>query len=159
MFEVMPKEPWTDRVAVMYKNYRDVRVRVLAFMKNASERRATQANRHRPLKEVEIHQHVLVRDPRLRKAGGRTPWKNPMEPCEVVELRGPNRIIVKPFQSNEQREVHMEDVVLLPEDYNPGQDPEGWKFPDPEPLYSPEDLRFKRSPGMMLEQPQKKETT
>ena len=34
VFEVLPKEPFSDRIAEMYKTYRDIRVRVLSFLKN-----------------------------------------------------------------------------------------------------------------------------
>ena len=78
-----------------------------------------------------------------------------MEPCEVVKQVGPDRLLVRNFKTQDEREVHMEDVVVLPEDYVSSANPEEWKFPDPEPVEPPEDPKARRSPGKMLEDPPK----
>ena len=73
-FSVCEFEPVGDYVKTLFKNYREIRVRVLGWLKESSEKRAELANRFRRSKTLRPGDEVVVRDPRQRKAGGRTPY-------------------------------------------------------------------------------------
>ena len=68
-------EPLTDYVGRLFQSYRDIRVRVLGFLRETSAKRAELANRFRCGKKPQVGQKAVLRDPRARKAGGRTLWK------------------------------------------------------------------------------------
>ena len=88
-FQVGEFEPINSYVSNLYKAYRDVRVRVLAFLKQSADKRAELANRWRRHKEIRPGASVVLQDPRHRRAGGRIPYKRPLsDPCEVIEVHG-----------------------------------------------------------------------
>jgi hypothetical protein len=92
---------------------------------------------------------VVVRDPRHRKSGGRTPFKKPLsEPSEIVEVHG-QKMTIRRRDGVEVKNVHFEDVVCVPDG---ATEPERTlEFQDDrDPLLVPErDQR--RSPGLMIE--------
>ena len=58
---------------------------------------------------------VVVRDPRQRKAGGRTPYKQPYtDPALVLEIHG-NKATLKAKDGRILKDIHLEDVMLVPE--------------------------------------------
>ena len=62
---------------------------MLEFLRVKSEKRAELANRFRKSKKIVPGVEVVFRDPRHRKAGGRTPYKQPFsEPATVLEVQG-----------------------------------------------------------------------
>ena len=74
-FIVNKFEPLSDYVAKLFQNYREIRVRVLTHLKASADKRQELANRFRKSKVVKPGMQVVLRDPRHRKAGGRTPYK------------------------------------------------------------------------------------
>ena len=88
-FTVNKFEPLSDYIRTLFRNYREIRVRVLGWMKDSSAKRADLANRFRRSKSVRPGDEVVLRDPRQRKAGGRTPYRQPYtEPAIVLEVLG-----------------------------------------------------------------------
>ena len=59
---------------------------------------------------------VGYRDPRRHRAGGRTPWKVPLEPCIVEDVRGNKCVLRRTADGSRVEDAHAEDVVLIPED-------------------------------------------
>ncbi|MEC8937001.1 MAG: integrase zinc binding domain-containing protein, partial [Pseudomonadota bacterium] len=83
-FTVSEFEPVSEYVANLFRNYREIRVRVLGWLHASSTKRAELANRFRTSKKVLPGMQVVLRDPRHRKAGGRTPYRLPYsDPSEV----------------------------------------------------------------------------
>ena len=73
-------------------------------------------------KRIQAGDQVLVRDYRPNRAGARTPWKSPMsEPALVLKVRG--NVLAVRFTNNEQKEVHIERVLVVPKDYEDYEDP------------------------------------
>ena len=60
-------------------------MKVTRHMKDAAQKRVDLTNRYRKEKELAAGARVLVRDPRLRKAGGRAWYKQPSTPGVIVE--------------------------------------------------------------------------
>ena len=87
-FTVSEMEPISEYVSKLYSNYRDIWVKVTSHMKDASQKRADLANRYRKDKDIAEGQRVLLRDPRLRKAGGRGWHKEPSAPGVIIEKHG-----------------------------------------------------------------------
>ena len=60
---------------------------------------------------------VVYRDPRVRAAGGRTPWKQPAtEPLVVVEVsHSGNKLTPRRDDGSLLQDVHAENIVLVPE--------------------------------------------
>ena len=86
-------EPVSDYIRTLFKNYRDIKVRVLGFKRDSSRKRAELANRSRRSKRIQVGDEVVFRDPRQRKAGGRMGYKQPLtEPALVIELLGLNKV-------------------------------------------------------------------
>ena len=83
-FQVGEFEPVQDYVSNLYKAYREIRVRVLKYLKQSAEKRAELANRWRKHKDITPGTKVVLQDPRHRQAGGRTPYKKPF----IRSLRG-----------------------------------------------------------------------
>ena len=79
----------------------------------------------------------------------------PMEPHIVVRLdeHRPNHAIVTPLEGGKEKEIHLENIFIMPERAYEVDRPADWRFPDDEPTGSPEDLDVRRSPGMMMEDP------
>ena len=63
-FQVCEFEPLSDYVRNLFRNYREIRVRVLGWLKAASEKRADLANRFRKSKPLRPGMQVVLRDPR-----------------------------------------------------------------------------------------------
>ena len=58
---------------------------------------------------------VVLQDPRHRQAGGRTPYKKPLsDPCEVIEVHG-NTMTVRRKDGSLVKDVHSENVVVVPD--------------------------------------------
>ena len=113
-FSLNEFEPVTDYVAELFKNYREIRVRVLGWLAANSEKRAELANRFRTSKKMFPGDEVVIRDPRQRKAGGRTGYRQPYtDPAQVVEVHG-NKVTVKRKDGTLLTDIHTEDVMLVP---------------------------------------------
>ena len=63
-------EPMSDYVRNLFSAYRDIRVKVLGDLKEASSKRAAPANKTRKCKHIHVGDNVATRDPRHRQAGG-----------------------------------------------------------------------------------------
>ena len=112
-FEVLAFEPMTDYARNLFKQYREVRAKVLEWRAIASEKRAEVANRYRKVKEVELGAMVVYRDPKNR-AGGRTPWRKQLSsPMQVVARRA-NKCDLKDEKGHIIEEVHVEDLLIIP---------------------------------------------
>ena len=87
-FQVAEFEPMSDYCRNLFRNYREIQVRVLGWLRKASEDRARLANRFRRSKDVKAGDEVVIRDPRHRKAGGKTGYKEPYtDPATVLDCR------------------------------------------------------------------------
>ena len=114
-FVVSQFEPASDYVKTLFKNYREIRVRVLGWLKQTTEKRADLANRFRRSKTVKVGDEVVVRDPRQRKAGGRSAYRQPYtDPALVQEVHG-NKCSLRMGDGTILRDIHLEDVMLVPE--------------------------------------------
>ena len=90
-----------------------------------------------------------TRGPRQRKAGGRTPYKQPYtEPALVLEVHG-NKCSLRAKDGTILRDVHIENVMLVPENAR-NFEKSPIEFP-PEEEIALDSLEERRSPGMMLE--------
>ena len=76
-FTVEQFEPLSEYTKILCKNYRDIRVRVLGWLKESCMNRADLANRHRKLKTVNKCDEAVLRDPHQRKSGWRSPYRQP----------------------------------------------------------------------------------
>ena len=105
-FTVSEMEPISDYVSKLYSNYRDIWVKVTSHMKDAAQKRADLANRYRKGKDISEGQRVLLRDPRLRKAGGRGWHKEPSAPGVIVETLGQScpMFMLKTYLSYQKRQ-------------------------------------------------------
>ena len=150
-FTVAAHEPVDAYVSALFKQYREIRVRVIAWMRAKSEKRADLANRFRKSKTVQPGAQVVLRDPRARKAGGRTPYRQPhSDPCEVTEVHG-NKCTIRKPDGTMVYEVHLEDVLVVPDSIKNLERREPISFadePDELVLDNPDD---RRSPGRMIE--------
>jgi len=153
-FAVSQFEPVSDYIKTLFRNYREIRVRVLGWLKDSSEKRADLANRFRRSKRISIGDEVVVRDPRQRKAGGRSPYRQPYtEPALVLEVHG-NKCSLRTKDNTVLRDIHLEDVMKVPENSR-NFEKRPIEFPDEEDL-ALDTLEDRRSPGMMLEDEGKK---
>ena len=60
-------------------------------------------------------QQVVLRGPRQRRAGGRAIYRQPLtDPCVVTGNKG-NKLSVRRPDGTEVHDVHLEDVILVPE--------------------------------------------
>ena len=134
-----------------FKNYREIRVRVLGWLKESSAKRAELTNRFRRSKTLHQGDEVVVRDPRQRKAGGRTPYKQPYtEPALVLEVHG-NKCSLKTKDGTILKDIHLEDVMLVPESArNLEKAPLEFEDEGDNSLML-DSLDHRRSPGLMLE--------
>ena len=149
-FQVGELEPLSEYVAALYRNYRTIRAHVLEYMSMTAEKRAELVNRYRRPKDVKIGSRVCIRDPRHRKAGGRTPHKKPLpEPVEVVEKSG-SKIKCKKADGTLIEDIHLEDVLVVPQDAQDYEREDIRLGPDDDPLLI-QDPDPRRSPGMMIE--------
>ncbi|CAK8988949.1 unnamed protein product [Durusdinium trenchii] len=150
-------EPVEEHTKKLFRSYREIRVKVLGRYAASSAKRAERANRFRKVKVVEIGDLVVYRDPRLR-SGGRTPWRKQLsEPYRVVAQRGNRVDLESPVEGGVRggtsssarrllRDVHMEDLLLVPPDALEVEAKAACQF---ETEDSPMAVR---SPGMMLEE-------
>ena len=152
-FQVNEFEPISEYVAKLFQNYREIRVRVLGWMQEKSRKRAELANRFRTSKMIQPGMQVVLRDPRHRKAGGRTPYRQPYtDPCEVLEVHG-NKCTIRKADGSTTENVHMEDVIIAPEGTKSLETKEPLTFlEDDDFIGVREDLNRRRSPGLMMEQ-------
>ena len=147
-FTVCEFEPMSEYVAKLFSNYREIRVRVLGWLKASSEKRADLANRFRVSKDIQIGQKVVLRDPRQRKAGGRTPYRQPYtDPCSVEKVTG-NKMVLRKQDGTLIENIHMEDVLVVPDNI---KDYERNPTVFEEEALQLDSLDLCRSPGMMLE--------
>ena len=113
-FRVGELEPLSDYASRLFQSYREIRQHVLTFLFATKEKRAQLANRFRHAKPIVEGMRVTLRDPRHRKAGGRTANKQPSsDPCEVTKVEG-NRLTVRFPSGKTVKDVHTEDVVVVP---------------------------------------------
>ena len=88
-FQIQEFEPVSDYIRKIFKAYRELKVKALTFLQDKSKQRAELANRFRRNKTVRAGDRVLLKDPRQQRAGGRTPWKQPLtDPVTVKEVHG-----------------------------------------------------------------------
>ena len=143
-------EPLTDFCRNIFQQYRKVRVRVLSHLYEQSRKRAEQANRHRQPRAVKVGDEVVFRDPRQRKAGGRTPYRRPYEgPGLILEIRG-NKCTLRTPDGKDIENVHLEDLCKVPENARSLERPD-LQFPEDDDELYLDSLEVRRSPGMMLE--------
>ena len=84
-FTVNQFEPVSEYIRKLFANSKQIRVRVLGWLREASEKRANLQNRFRRNNSVQPGDEVVVRDQHQRKAGGRTPYKQPYtDPAQVL---------------------------------------------------------------------------
>jgi len=144
-FQVNEFEPVSEFAKKLFHNYRQIRVRVMGYLQKMSSDRAELANRWRRSKKLEPGMQVVLRDPRQRKAGGRTPYRQPhTDPCTILEVRG-NKCKVRKADGTILPDVHLEDALLVPDNL---------QSLEKKPLeFEEEELTVedRRSPGMMLE--------
>ena len=146
-------EPVSDYVKTIFSNYREIKARVYSRLRETSAKRAQLANRSRRGKKVQVGDEVVFRDPRQRKAGGRTPYKQPLtEPALVTKILSDNRVQLKTQEDTIIENVHLEDCLLVP---TTARNLEKIKSPlELEPDESIDVLdtvHERRSPGEMLE--------
>ena len=142
-------EPVSELCKTLFKNYRQIKVRVLGWLKEARSKRAANTNKFRRSKTIRPGDEVVIRDPRQRKAGGRTPYKQPYtEPALVLKVYG-NKCTVKDKNGMKLEQIHLEDVMLVPENAR-NLEKEPLIFEEEDDLLL-DDVNRRRSPGEMLE--------
>ena len=150
-FSVNQFEPISDYLKTLFRNYREIRVRVLGWLKDSSAKRADLANRFRRFKNIRPGDEVVVRDPRQRKAGGRTPYRQPYtDPAVVLEIHG-NKCSLRTRDGTRLEDIHMEDVMLVPKSARNLEKPDLHIKLSPEEELTLDTLEERRSPGMMME--------
>ena len=98
----------------MFQVYRDVKVRVLACLRDQSAKRAENLNKTRRHKTIHEGDEVVFQDPRNKKAGGRKGYKVPFaDPALVVSTNG-NKCKLKTRDGRILEDVHLENVLLVP---------------------------------------------
>ena len=153
-FQVLEFEPVSDYSRNLFKAYRQIRAIVVGRLAESSAKRAQLANRYRKVRTVRVGDRVVYRDPRSRAAGGRKAWKEPLsEPCVVESVsKSGNKIAIRKSDGSRLDEVHVEDVVLLPESARDLERREPLEFEADEPGEPlGEDINVRRSVGEMLE--------
>ena len=79
------------------------------------KKRAELANKFRRSKSVKAGDEAILRDPRQRKAGGRSAYRQPYtEPALVKNVRGFKRTL-RTKDGTTMNDTHLEDVMLVPE--------------------------------------------
>ena len=114
-FCVSQFEPVDEFLKELFKRYRYIRTSVRGWLKEASAKRAAQANKTRFSKTLQVGDEVVVRDPRQRKAGGRMGYRQPYtDPARVLKING-NKCKLKLANGTEIEDIHTEDVIKVPE--------------------------------------------
>ena len=114
-FTVCQFEPLSEYCQKLFRNYREIRVRVLGWLKESSAKRASTVKKFRRSKTLRTGDEVVVRDPRQRKAGGRTPYKQPYtEPALVLEVHG-NKCSLEGHDGTILKDIQSGDVMQVPE--------------------------------------------
>ena len=115
LFAVEQFGPLSDFATNLFKNYREIRVRVLGQLTESSLKRADVVNRHRRSKQVKVGDEAVLRDSRQRKAEGRSPYRQPYtEPALVTEKHG-NKCTLRKKDGTTVEHIHMEDDLLVRE--------------------------------------------
>ena len=91
-FQVQEFEPLEDYVRNIFRNYRELKVKVLTHLQSKFLERAELANRFRRIKSVEVGDRVILRDQRQKRPGGRTPYKQPLSDPMTVKNRHGNKV-------------------------------------------------------------------
>ena len=90
-------------------------MKVLTRVQAKSRERAELANRLRHSKAFKVGDRVLVRDPRHRKVGGRTAYKQPLsDPCIVKSVSGIKATLRRCESPDDETEfeAHFENMLL-----------------------------------------------
>ena len=149
-FAVAQFEPVSELCKSLFRNYRQIKVRVLGWLKASREGRASNTNRFRKSKVVRAGDEVVLRDPRQRKAGGRTGYRQPYtEPALVEEVHG-NKCTLKTRDGTTLENIHLEDCILVPENAR-NLEKEPLVFEEDDEGVLIDDIETRRSPGMMIE--------
>ena len=149
-FVVSQFEPLSEYCETLFRNYREIRVRVLGWIKDSSAKRAESVNRFRRSKTLRQGDEVVVRDPRQRKAGGRTPYKQPYtEPALVLEVHG-NKCSLRAKDGTVMKDIHLEDAILVPENAR-NLEKAPLEFQDDDDFLLLDSADVRRSPGQMIE--------
>ena len=99
----------------MFQTYRELKVKVLTHLKSKSLERAELTNRFRRSKSFQAGDRVIVRDPRHKRAGGRTPYKQPLRDGLTVKKVKGNTAVLTRGDGTEIHDVHFEDMLLVSE--------------------------------------------
>ena len=135
----------SEYIANIFRTYREVKVKVLTHLQNKSLERAELANRFRRNKSIHVGDQVLLKDRRQQRAGGRTPWKQPLtDPVTVKEVHG-NKATVTTADGTELKDIHLEDMLLHPEAAKNLETREALEFPEDDNFEYIDDLNVKRS--------------
>ena len=114
-FQVLEFEPVSDYAKELFKSWREVRSIVLKHFSESSATRAALANRFQRSRTLEAGMRAVYRDPWSKGAGGRLPWKAPLNgPAVFVSVQG-NRVQVRRSDGTVV-ELPVEDVVIVPSD-------------------------------------------
>ena len=84
-FQVSEFEPMEDYCREVFATYRELKVKVLAYLQSKSIERSDLKNRFRRNKTNRVGDKVIIRDQRQKKAGGRAPYKLPLHGPLVVK--------------------------------------------------------------------------
>jgi len=143
-------EPVTDYVGKLFSNYRDIWYKVVKHIKDAAQKRVDLANRWRRPKELVPGMKVLIRDPRHKQAGGRGPYRQPPESGVIADSPAPrgNKCAVRRPDGVLLKDVHAENILLLPDASHDLESKEPWQAEDDDAVL---DVDCRRSPGQMIE--------
>ena len=152
-FQIQEFEPVSDYIRKIFKAYREIKVKVLTHLQNASKQRAALTNRFRRQKTIRVGDRVLLRDQRQQRAGGRTPYKQPLtDPVTVKKISG-NKAIVTHDDGRETENVHLEDMLLHVDGTKnlESETREPIEFPEDDEYDLIDSLDVHRTPGEMIE--------
>ena len=105
-------ESATEYAKELFAGYEELKRIAMKRLFEASTKRAELANRFRKSRTLRVGDRVLYRDPRGKAAGGRTPWKEPPQPAEVVKILTSNKMVLRSADGC-QWEAHVEDCILF----------------------------------------------
>jgi hypothetical protein len=107
-------ESATEYGKELFAAYEELKTVAMKRLFEASNKRV-ELNRFRKSRTLRVGDRVLYRDPRGKAAGGRTPWKQPPQPAEVVKILTSNKMVLRSADGC-QWEAHVEDCILIAED-------------------------------------------